>query len=843
LEVVHPRKLTALEWAVLRVADAFRDEPPGLEEAAEELGIGDAAFLRDTLRDVVRLRALEPHTKNAPWSDLPDLVFTDTGHQLFSRGQIESEPAEHGEDLYFDALTDESRPEPKGAQEKTDTPFPASAPTLQPRDSVGLDRVREIVLRFHPDLVKGDGEVRSVQPRSNSWPRIVWVPTDIELRLSERGALSPASPSLSEAAITYIESVDPIEENLVPGGFTTVTWADAGLLRTAAQLSFDAWRHLASRTLATGDVQREVLRLVGTAHRELVLYAGWYVDPAVQARVAELARAGVRVLVLGSRETAVIVLNERPIAGFVFLCASPRSLPAAVVVDGQSGLIVDDVVLRYGETRPVVELAGVMTPAGCKEVAAQFLSALTEALADAGKERAPPRVALRTVENVDAVVDKILEDASLRMTVVRLAVSRDETDFAACVRRVSILAPGPERVRALVRLGSLASSLVEGLPVRVAAAPALETWRTLVDQVRTDGGSSALYSQLAELAPEGADAGELVSAALDGWMARLTPSLKESSEILLTLRRIVDARWGRDACQRIARYTAHRDQLIAPGIEQTHDLASRLTVAKQLLDAAELRRWGTNELQALGAPDNARALETWIAQAEHLTEIIREDVRARAGDYVRRLLRARPGELDDLLRASQGMVDLSTLLDAVVPSTPSLQDLRDARRRTSAAGLKGDASVWRPWIERSLPEPATLGSTAAAVDVVRDLTKLGEEDAALAAVGRAWAAKVVEGLPPPEAPSALTWWLSELVPLRPLLGDVAPRATQHLRRFQGPLRTARQDDAAVWNEVRQAWGDLGLPIAELEGMLVEQPRAKNDAPGNQSRHKKRKRRR
>src|SRR5690606_4016807 len=108
------------EWVVLRVVEAFGDEVPDLEEVAEELGIADPAFLLDTLRDVVRLRALEPRAEEGSRERLPDLRFTAMGRELFRKGQIEAEPAEHGLELYFDALTDEARRAPPGLQDWTE---------------------------------------------------------------------------------------------------------------------------------------------------------------------------------------------------------------------------------------------------------------------------------------------------------------------------------------------------------------------------------------------------------------------------------------------------------------------------------------------------------------------------------------------------------------------------------------------------------------------------------------------------------------------------------------------------------------------------------------------------
>jgi hypothetical protein len=837
LEVVHPRKLTALEWAMLRVVDAFRDDPPTLSETAEELGIADASFLMDTLREVVRLRALEPRAADSPWKDLPDLAFTASGHDLFRRGQIEAEPAEHGEDLYFDALTDEAQPEPKGIQDRADVPFPLTGPVPQAREAVGLDRAREIIRRFHPEILRGDGEIRSVKPRRDSWPRVVWAPLELELRLSDRGEVSTGSPNLAPAARNHLMSVDPIEEAVLPTASVSGTWGDTAALRCSSNLSFGDWRKLTSRTLATDEVHREVLRLVGTARREVQLHAGWYADEAVTSRVADLAKGGVRVLVVGSPATNVAAFHERPKPGFVLTCATRNRMPAAIVVDGRAGLILDDVELLYGELRPVVELAGVLSQAACGEVRAQFMQVAAQATA-AGRHTATTREpVLSHVADIDAAANRVFEDTALRLAVARLGVLGSPEDLTACVRLASELAPGAERVRVLVRLADLAQALTDQPADAASLGPATQAWQALVRQLASGPTDIVSIEMLASLAPRGVDAEVLVGAAIANCVPSAEAALADATRFLVELCRVIDARWGRDTCRGIPAYREHRDTLLRADRDPTADPAVRLAAAKRLFDSRELLQWANHEIASLAGPHDAASLERWSGQVAGFASIAPDEVKRQATQHFQRLIQAQSVEVERLVRAASTILDAPALVDAMMPAVPELAEVLEARRRLAAAGIASDTSLWRTRIEKALPEPTSLSSTVNAAELVDSLVKLGLEVPALSPVGRRWAARAAACVPVPETPTAITWWLSELSPLRPLLDDFGTFAATPIRRFHGQLRAAQARGDSLWGDVVRAWVELGLPLSTLDGIVVEDRGARSPDPVAKDRKK------
>ncbi len=837
LETVHPRKLTALEWAVLRVMDEFKDAPPTLAEVAEELG-ADAAFLHDTVREVVRLRALAPQSPDAQWSDLADLAFTPMGIDLFRRGRIEAEPAEHAENLYFDALTDEARPEPENAQDSTDTPFPPTAPTPGTRTDVGLDRARDMVRRFHADLLAGGGEVRSVQSRLDAPPRIVWAPTDVELYLSDQGEIVPAGPSLTAHGVEFLAGRDLLADGVLPGPSAAVSWPTGVMARRSSRVAFDQWRRNTSRTLAPTATREEVLRILGEARQEVLMHAGWYASPGVSERVGELVRRGVKVAVVGTDQSRVFAFQERPKAGLAIACTARQPMPGGIVVDGCGGLMIEDVQLRYADRRLAVALVGLLAPAAAEQVRAEFLGAFAEAVACA-PERARDAARLRPAHDVDGAATRVLENDELRLAIARMAFLGDKRDLAGCVREASHLACGPERVTALARVGALARSLAYGLSEHDCSEPAREAWRELVAQLRA-GGDPPSLDLLASIAPAGVEAEELVKAALDRKVTSVAGSVSRDCDLLLGVQRAADARWGPGACRAVGAWREMRDRLLSQGLGQGGDPASTLVTARRLLDAAELKVWAAAELESLPLPGDAAELQQWANRTKALANIAGDAVRTGATTHLRRILAARPEESEALLRATAGLLDLPAILEVLLPAAPTLAEILKLRRALLAAGFRGDDGIWRKRVEMALPDPKAVSTGTVAPELVRSLVNLGAESPTLASLGRNYATRIAAGIPAPATAANLASWFRELLPLRPLLDDVSSRATHHARRFADQLLAARERSDPTWSEARRAWAELGLAQSALD-RLVDNATHADEMSDRRTRQEKRRR--
>lgn len=837
VEVVHPRKLTALEWAVLRVADSFKGDIPSLDEVAEELGIADAVFLQDTLRDVVRLRALEPREAGGDPENLSELAFTTTGRDLYRRGKIEAEPAEHGLDLFFDALTDEDRAEPKGLHEQPDIPFPSNGEPLEARAAVGLDRVREIVRAFHGDLIRGDGEVRSVRPREDAWSQVAWTPVVVDVVLTDGGHLVPVSSGLSVAAQRVLRDSD-LDDAIAPREGVTADWDPTP--RCRSHLTFDSWRKLASRTLPDGEGDAEVLRLLQGATGEVLLHAGWYGRSGVAERLDKLVRSGASVVVFGRPETLVQQLHEHPRPGLLTFIASETPLPAAVVVDGGAGILVEDVKLRVAEQLVSIELVGVLSGAACVQVREQVLDLVASALSFEPSPRIAPRPMLVEGEGVDESVESIISHPELRERIARLMLLGQPNDLDSCNAWVCRAAPGPERVVALSRIARLAVRYARRIDEEQAHVEAAKAWRALVEQLPAHRD---LVGFLARIAPPGTTADELARSALTSPLQSEHDGLAEAVAQLVELRTAIDDRWGAGACARVEAFTRFRDRLLDGGSDTTSELATRLAAARQLLNRDELRAWSEEAFDRLASPETTVEFASWADDAKLLAADLAERVADAAERHLRRLLAADPESASALLRTAWLLLANPAPLAAIVFEGCSLRDTAPALQALADAGVSVDTSMLRPIFEQLLPATSRLPSLAASDGLLSDLEHVARDHAQVRDIAARWASQCADAIPAPETAQALPWWMSEVAHLRPFLSDLQNRATPHVRRFAAATRASRDAKDADWESIERSWQELGLPSAALLELLaapVERPG--HDSTGGGKKGKKKRRR-
>jgi hypothetical protein len=836
IEVAHPRKLTALEWVVLRVVDAFGDDVPDLTEVAEELGIADPAFLRDTLRDVVRLRALEPRSQHGSWASLSDLRFTEMGRELFRKGKIEAEPAEHGLELFFDALTDEARKEPKGLQDLTESAFPPGQPPPAPRSAVGLDRVREIIRSSHPELLRGDGEVRSVQPSPGAWPRISWATVDVDLRVTADGQLVAVGSGLSPAAQQLLGDAD-LDDAVVPRTGITAEWGLPAAKVCRSRLTHAAWTSIVHRTLPDGTADAEVLRMLQGSPAEVLLHAGWAERPAVAARLEDLVRRGARVAILGVVDTKVTVLPDPSKPGVLAQIACSREVPAAAVIDGRVGLLADEVVLRLGSTPTSIELAGLLNVRGCEHARQLLLQALLSGLPAAATSRPAALPVLAPIDNVEAQGERVLSNEEVSRSLARLAFLQRPEDLELCTLHVSERAPGPERVWTLSRVGTLAIKWVPALGEGVSQAASLGAWLTLVEQLGRTDHPSAHVMLLAHIAPPGASAEPLVSSAVPRTAALASTNLGSATDALVALRDAVDNRWGQGTCAGIAPFLSTRAAILSHGGFQ--DLVARLTAARRLLTGEELRSWTRDAANRLPAPTSPFELEAWVDDATLLREFDPEAVDELASAHLRRLAVAQPSLRLTLVRATAKLLSGEAILTTLLGAKPDPRELASVARTLSSAGVRVEAGAIRSVVDQLLPAHTTLPSVAASDGQLDGLVALVLEVELAAPAVKTWASRCANSIPAPETLHALPWWLSELSHLRMLLDNLPEYASRVVAVFAPALQGAKERSDPSWDDVLQSWQELGLSEGALATTVLARerpPERPSTAGGGKKKH-------
>ncbi len=836
LEIAHPRKLTALEWAVLRVVDQFRDAPPSLHEVAYQLGIEDPSFLVDAVKEAVRLRALAPRQENVSPRDLPDLDFTPLGFELYQRGQIEAEPAEHGETLYFDALTDEALPAPKALENWAERPFPRAQADLEARVTVGLDRAREIVRRLHPDLLRGDGEVRSVVPQEDDWPRVAWHPIELELRVDDAGSILVKSRGLSAAGQAFLLASDLVDEGVLPTAAVSEHWESEGAPRCSSGLSFEDWRALTARTLPVNLVQAEVMRLLGQVRDEVIVQSIWLAVPDVRARLFALASEGRRVLVAGSPETECFAFAERPRPGLAVGVQVGTPVVGALVIDGRTGVLLDDVEVQLQAGHATIELAGVLSREGAHRCRAAMVGELVRGLRVTPKGAASP-IRLDPHSSPQAQADRALEDPELRLALGALAARQDAAGYDLVVGIAERLTSGLDRVALLARVATVGRSFAPELAPGALTAPVISAWRASVSLLSDTDEGIECATLLARLAPEGVEAEELVAAALQaGARQRGRGTVQFAGQFLADLRVAVDSRWGRGTAASSRIWTDARDRLMEPSRWSLASLSQAVEVSGLLFAKKEQDRWAAALINVLPEPATAQEFRSWlegIAPLRELAPDVVEEVTARA--WVD-LVEAWPKQRTELVRLAQGAVSHEVVSGHLLQDARSLREVEAVRRQVAAAGFAEDATWWRQRFEQLLPEPAAVHTTGMVEGLVSELAALAPGTAS-DGLGQAWAARVADQLPAPTTPEGIPWWLNELVPLRPLLSGAEQRAGKAVRPFQRQLGAAKARGDSLWFDCLRAWKELGVPEGALDA-LVDGPSGGSQPSGGTSKSAK-----
>ena len=580
LKIARPRKLTALEWALLRVMDAFPDSPPSLEEVTEELGIAEPAFLKAALQDVVNLRALEPRQGDS-WAELRDLRFTDQGRDFFRRNLIEGRPSQHTIDFWFDALTDESRAKPRILEGEPSKPL-VPAEQLQARSSVGLDRARDVVRRTQPELLKGNGELLSVSSAERE-PSIEWVKIDLDFELDKHGTLSVRG-QLTPKAIEWLSTIDPFELGLVPSQAFSAAEASTYKLRGPSHSS-EAWHRQVTRTLSFDWAHKEALAIVSGAQRELLLHAYWFDDPKIRARASERAKAGLRVFVIGAPATEPLELRMVPPPGMLIGCACAAEVPLALVADASRGIRVDSVRVRWGTRGHTLELAGLMDQAASLQLASKFSEAAGESLRAAMEPLAevPLELTLQGSGPGHVDVTAALTDPQLLLRIAKFALHKSESDMSSIFACAAAQSQGFVRIDLLTSLGALVRTFAPQIPAEAANRPAVDAWQSSLKELNFSTATVEHATRLAKVAPPSSKAAAFVKACTRTRAQIPGGGSWEPCSLLLQLRDIVDRKWGAGTCAQVEAFQDHKRQCKAdvPTPNSLQDLGSWFARMKQ----------------------------------------------------------------------------------------------------------------------------------------------------------------------------------------------------------------------------------------------------------------------
>jgi hypothetical protein len=809
VEVVEPRKLTALEWVLLRVVDEFSTAPPPLAEVADELGLDRPEFLRDTLKELLRLRAVAPRDPAVRVVDLDTVAFTDTGVALYRRGKIEGEPATRGITVLIDALTDEDLPPPTSQKKQA-----AGSNTKGTRQTFGLDRTRDVMHRFHADILRGDAEVRAVTVRSSiDSERAV----DLHFSFTSDGALSVDSGELSTAALAQLRERDLIAEDLIPRSAASEAWTEPLTPRDSASSNFAGWRMRTTRTLPSSMIAAEAIAQIHQARRELVLHALWLAAPGVRAAVDAARAHGVHVLVASAGVTRLDLKPHGARLSCEVQATSAILLPGALIIDGFAGLLLADIELGWQGQPVICELGGSLNEATARAVR----DALVEAsLAAIDHDVVLPLDPATSARVRSPVLDLLAPLPGFPAHVAGLLFRGALTHVEALQQRVATHHRGLQRLAAQRALHGLGSALALEFPAVVWEAPWNASWQQCFAELR-DVHPLPLEQvrALLALAPPDMRAAAFIGPAVATWVPATSAIADRGA--LVALRQIAESsaqRWGAGIAHSDPAWTAARNHWLTPDKPTADSVVTLAGEAPSLLGLDEVRVWASRILAALPRPPSFAASEPWLRGALALRPIIGAPWDAHVLEVWRALLAADPDNQETAIARGLALLrveELAPIFLAQATDAGQVLALRHRFQKARADTLR--APLWAAALRARLPKLASTFRAREHGPLVRSLAVGVTEWPEGKTIVSTWAQTIADNLRQAADLHALVFWLDELGALGPALAaELLPLALAALQPHLRALRDARARELPIWPILQGAWRKLGLPVERLE---------------------------
>ncbi len=454
VEVAAPREIDAFEWAVERILEAFPDQTPTIQEAAQELVAGDVVPLMETLRSLIDLGAVEVKDSTRAL-DLPNCRLTPVGRELLVQGRVASLVERHGLHLHFDVMTGEHLVRlPRNIRRKPENPIipPEHLPPCL--TNIGLDKVRILSQQQNEPFQKGESQICGVSVRHEDGQHL-WAPVSLAIGIGCNRVLRAKLQNSSSARQAWFDQHGwgiLLETQL--GSASTGGWANGRSRLRQEPAMFEEWLDRVDHLIPPNSTISAARDLIEGANTEVVLHAGWLDAPEIESRLAQSAQRGVRCYVCGT-ESSMDQWSERAgqSPGFVAGWGSAEHIrPLALVVDRNQGLQIDRLCLQTPSGQDIaVEVATV--------VKSQFASSLRTALLSG--------------------IDQDLRDQSVRHMFAALALSGDISLWKRGVQLIERQAPGVEQVHTLRQWADWGSYVLQGSGSSDDwYDPAVRAWRT-----------------------------------------------------------------------------------------------------------------------------------------------------------------------------------------------------------------------------------------------------------------------------------------------------------------------------------------------------------------------------
>ncbi|MCB9851900.1 MAG: hypothetical protein H6819_02295 [Phycisphaerales bacterium] len=600
VEVVVIRRLNILEWALLRVANDIVPMP-SVEEAAVELGLEDPVLLRETLEKVVAMGLLESRDA-AVAGDLTRCRITDAGRAAMSSSQPAPLPERHGFLAYFDGVTGEAvAADPRSLSERAFRPLVAPDKISSRRETVGLDRLRQLV-KDEPWNCDG-ARITGADVIADKSERL-WQRTSIHIRIDAETGFQVDIPEALPARRDWIHNGGGRAVK-AQWGRVLPRWIKGSLhvpevgvrSRFGELIAPDRWK-----------VRTEAL--IAEAQSEIVLHAGWMNARDMDLLLRQAAARGVRCFVCGSAPKLSAWNNGSPRPpGFVAAGADPSvERPLALVADDRA--ICFEHICMPGDRRERIDFVATLQP----DAVESTRSAL-----------------LRGFE-----LDFPQDDE--RGLFVAFGATRDAVYWRSGQQFLMTERDGLERIDALRHWGLWGEALTGNeMGDGDWLGSATEAWWAAFDSIAGNGAIDALLKRAVDLVQPA----EALAAMADRIAS--TSVLVDEAPMVALIRDAVAVRklWPRfdpmKSCHRwfsgLRRCLAIGERLQLPAaIERAH---AALSTDKEL--NASRNFWASAISVALTEPDDLASLVAWLQAHVPLATDLRQRIERDATTYLKRI--------------------------------------------------------------------------------------------------------------------------------------------------------------------------------------------------------------
>lgn len=341
-KVVSVRTQNIFKWAVIRILEDFQEDRPSLEEAAEQLCIKDAVFLKEAAEELIAEGSVEKadSEKGTDFSNL----------RIISYDSMQSgncEPELHGFFLLFDAVTGEYVPfTDDDAESNADNPVipPEELPDM--RTHVSLEKARNYARTQNEPFLTDQSGITDVKVNTDM-SSVIWRPVRADIVLDQQGAVNCMLDSASEAQQSWIDKLSfehRIFKNILNCGIDERFYPPV-----KSAMSFRKWNDSCRCIVEPEMLMKKAAELISSAETRIIIDAYWLNFASVRQATSGAIENKVAVTIC-ARDCQLTDIPEQLLnaADIVQLQDYPRIL---LVADGEEAVSIDRVEMNISPKR------------------------------------------------------------------------------------------------------------------------------------------------------------------------------------------------------------------------------------------------------------------------------------------------------------------------------------------------------------------------------------------------------------------------------------------------------------------------------------------------------------